>query len=46
MVEEAKILREGATTPRYMHNAFLIIFGVAISGEIFFLRQRQRPIKL
>ena len=36
MVEEVQILRECATTPRYMHNnAFLVIYGVAISGELF-----------
>jgi hypothetical protein len=36
MVEEVQILRERATTPRYMHNnAFLVILGVAISGELF-----------
>jgi len=34
MVEEVKILRERATTPRYMHNAFLVILDVAISDEL------------
>jgi len=34
MVEEVRILRERATTPRYVHNAFLIILNVVISVEL------------
>jgi len=36
MVEEVKILRESATTPLYMHNAFLVILDIPVSGEQFF----------
>lgn len=35
MAEEELILRERATTPRYMHNAFLVILDVANSGDLF-----------
>jgi len=34
MVEEVQILRERATTPRYMHNAFLVILDVATADEL------------